>query len=286
MKLRSDLQRTPSEDLLGHLALRLTDRDRTICQLLSDHRVLTTDQIRDLVFGDKGHVRRRLVTLHRLAVIDRFRPHRETGSAPYHYVLGPMGAAVLAAQQGIDLADLGYRRDQALAIAHNQRLDHLVGVNGFFAALAAAARRRPDTKLVHWWSERRCAASWGEIVRPDSYGHWHENGADVDFFLEYDRGTEPLHRLVDKLDGYTDLQTATGVTTTRTLFWLQGPRREAGLRKLLAATPVPVATAHGASGHGPADPVWLQTGAVHPARQRLSQLRGSCAPLTTAALAG
>lgn len=240
---------------------------------LSDHRVLTTDQIRDLVFGDKGHVRRRLVTLHRLAVIDRFRPHRETGSAPYHYVLGPMGAAVLAAQQGIDLADLGYRRDKALAIAHNQRVDHLVGVNGLFAALAATARRRPDAKLVHWWSERRCAASWGEIVRPDSYGHWHDNGADVDFFLEYDRGTEPLDRLVDKLDGYTDLQSVTGVTTTCTLFWLPGPRREAALRKLVLRPQVPAATAHARPGQAPADAVWLPLGGARPMRQGRVALR-------------
>lgn len=270
MKLLSDSQRAPSEDLLSHLALRLTDRDRTICQLLWDHRVLTTDHIRDLVFGDQGHVRRRLVTLHRLAVLDRFRPHRETGSAPYHYVLGPMGAAVLAAHQGIDLTDLGYRRDKALAIAHNQRLDHLVGVNGFFAALAAHARRRPDTQLVHWWSERRCAASWGEIVRPDGYGHWREAGTDVDFFLEYDRGTEPLARLVDKLDGYTDLQTATGVNTTWILFWLPGPRREAALRKLLRRAPVPVATARPEGRSGPADEVWLPAGRA--GRHRLANL--------------
>jgi hypothetical protein len=236
--------------------------------------VLTTDHIRDLVFGDKGHVRRRLVTLHRLAVLDRFRPHRETGSAPYHYVLGPMGATVLAAHQGIDLTDLGYRRDKALAIAHNQRLDHLVGVNSFFAALASHARRRPDTALVHWWSERRCAASWGEIVRPDGYGHWREAGTDVDFFLEYDRGTEPLARLVDKLDGYTDLQTATGVNTTWILFWLPGPRREAALRKVLAAASVPIATTHAVSGHTPADAVWLPVKEARSARLRLAGLSG------------
>jgi len=46
---------------------------------------------------------------------------------------------VLAAERGIELRELGYRRDKALAIAHNQRLGHIVGVNGFFAALAAVA---------------------------------------------------------------------------------------------------------------------------------------------------
>ncbi|MDQ3451555.1 MAG: replication-relaxation family protein [Actinomycetota bacterium] len=121
-------------------------------------------------------------------------------------------------------------------------------------------------------SERRCAASWGEIVRPDSYGHWREAGTDVDFFLEYDRGTEPLNRLVDKLDGYADLRTATGVTTTWVLFWLPGYGREAALRKLLTSTPVPVATAHANPGSTPADAVWLSGKISHVGRQRLAEL--------------
>src|SRR5680860_1574702 len=123
----------------AQLAARLPDRDRRIIELLWEHRVLTTEHIRDLMFGHHGHVRRRLVTLHRLGVLDRFRPLQATGSAPFPYVLGPSGAAVLAAERGIELRELGYRRDKPLAIAHNPRLGHIVGVNGFFAALAAVA---------------------------------------------------------------------------------------------------------------------------------------------------
>lgn len=45
------------------------------------------------------------------------------------------------------------------------------------------------------------------IVRPDGYGRWHQDGREVDFFLEYDRGTEPLDRLAAKLAGYRKLTT-------------------------------------------------------------------------------
>src|SRR6266545_4699766 len=144
-----------------------------------------------------GH---RLVELARLQIVDRFRPLTQvgTGSAPYHYVLGQAGAAVLAAEQGIDLAALGYRRDQALAVAHTGRLlAQLVGVNGFFAALAQAARRRPDAKLVCFWPAARCAEPAGE----------------VDFFLEHDPGDTPAERLAGKLAGYHDLALGSRIAT-------------------------------------------------------------------------
>ncbi|MGH9005196.1 MAG: replication-relaxation family protein, partial [Acidimicrobiia bacterium] len=58
-------------------------------------------QLTDLAFPGTDTAEHRLVILHRLGVVDRFRPHRRHGSAPYHYVLGPAGAAVLAAERGL-----------------------------------------------------------------------------------------------------------------------------------------------------------------------------------------
>ncbi len=61
-----------------------------------------------------------------------------------------------------------------------------------------------------WWSERRCAAEWGDFVRPDAYGVWEEGGDRVEFFVEHDTGTETLARVAAKLDGYRDLAEAEG----------------------------------------------------------------------------
>jgi hypothetical protein len=259
--------RTPASADLALLAGRLTDRDRQLCRLLREHRVLTTSQIRDLAFGSLNVAQHRLVALARLGVLERFRPvwPHGGGSAPWHYVLGPAGAAVLAAEQAITPAQLGYRRDRTLAIAHSQRLGHQVGINGFFTTLAARARRHPTAALLAWWSERQCAERWGHVVRPDGYGRWHDQDGEVDFFLEYDTGTEPLDRLLAKVHAYTELATATDIDTP-VLFWLPGPGREATLHQALHRPQITVATATARIAPHPAGPVWLLAGEAGPRR--------------------
>jgi hypothetical protein len=255
---------------LAALTGRLTDRDRTVCRLLHQHRVLTTPQLIDLAFTSRNAAEHRLAILHQLGVLDRFRPHHTPGSAPYHYVLGPLGAALLAAEADQEPAQLGYRRDRTLALAHSQRLAHLLGVNSFFCALARAARQDPGAALEVWWSEQRCAAQWGRLVHPDGYGRWREQQTRVDFFLEYDRGSEPLGRLVGKLPGYLQLAQASEIATPL-LWWLPTPAREAAARQALSGSSLPVATATPHPDHTPAGPLWLP---LHTSgrRRRLAQL--------------
>ena len=118
------------------------------------------------------------------------------------------------------------RRGAAAVLAKSEHLGHLVGVNGFFTALVRSARQRTDATLATWWSERRCAAAWGEVVRPDGYGVWAEGGARLPFLLEYDNGTERLARLADKLPGYARLAGAAGYPTW-VLFRFPSTAREA-----------------------------------------------------------
>jgi hypothetical protein len=232
--------------------------------------VLTIHQLIQLAFSHPNTAQHRLQLLHRLGLVDRFRPHQTPGSAPYHYVLGPLGAALLAAHHDQDPALLGYRRDRTLALAHSQRLQHLVGVNGFFCALHHTARHHRDAALERWWSEQACAARWGRLVRPDGYGRWREHHRRVDFFLEYDRGTEAAQRLVGKLAGYLELADASGITTP-VLVWLPSRAREATVRQALAGTSLPVATATPDPSHSPAGPLWLPLQQSAP-RYRLAQL--------------
>jgi Replication-relaxation len=267
-------------DQIASLAGRLTDRDRSILRLVHEHRVFTTHQLAEVFFGSLDRAEHRLKQLTDAHVLARFRLHTRhgEGSAPYHYVLGPAGAGVLAAEQDTDVRRLGYRRDRALEVAHSQRLGHLVGVNGFFTALAGNARqrRRGGAMLAVWWSERRCHDRWGQIVRPDGYGRWRKHGTEVDFFLEYDRGTEPLDRLAAKLAGYQDLAAATEIATP-VLFWLPATGRESTVRQVLAsaagwgAVRFLVATASPALGHSPAEAVWLPLGCTQ-ARRHLIDL--------------
>jgi hypothetical protein len=262
--------RRSAAERLAALTGRLTDRDRTLCQLLHQHRVLTTPQLIDLAFASRNAAEHRLAILHQLGVLDRFRPHHTPGSAPYHYVLGPLGAALLAAEADQEPAQLGYRRDRTLALAHSQRLAHLLGVNSFFCALARAARQDPGAALEVWWSEQRCAAQWGRLVHPDGYGRWREQQTRVDFFLEYDRGSEPAGRLAAKLPGYLQLAQASEIATPL-LWWLPTPARETTARQALSGSSLPVATATPHPDHTPAGPLWLPLHTSGP-RHRLAQL--------------
>jgi len=268
--------------LLAEIAGRLTARDRWLLAMLHEHRVLTTTHITQLAFGTSRAATARMVILHRYQLADRFRPLAAAGSAPWHFVLGPAGAHVLAAQYALTPGQLGYRRDRALAAALSPRLGHDTSASGFFTALAAHARTTGNARLACWWSEHRCAALWGDLARPDGYGRWHEHGpggsCGTDFFLEYDTGAEDLPRLVSKLAGYQALAARTGITTP-VLFWLPGPRREAALHARLPAVSgdlVPVFTATPGTS-GPAGPVWLPAGQPGP-RLRLSQLAAARHP--------
>jgi hypothetical protein len=142
-------------------------------------------------------------------------------------------------------------------------------VNGFFCALHKTARLQSGAAVVAWWSERRCAAEWGELVRPDAYGIWEQDGRQVEFFLEHDTGTEALPRVAAKLDGYRDLADADGIARP-VLFWLTKPAREPGLRRALGKTALPVFTAV-AGADSPAEPLWLPLREEGP-RRRLIEL--------------
>jgi len=243
---------------------RLTARDRLLCRVLWEHRVLTTEQVCDLCFTSLVSTQHRLVALWRMGVLERFRPLRPTGSASWRYSLGPVGAAVVAAERGVEAPRPSVLRDRVVALAAHQRTTHTLGVNGYFCALHKAARERPDAEVVAWWSERRCAAEWGELVRPDAYGIWAERGSRAEFFLEHDTGTEPLSRVAAKLAGYCDLAEAEGGARPL-LFWLAQPGREPGLRRALQKSALPIATAAASIGN-PADAVWLPLGMEAPRR--------------------
>jgi hypothetical protein len=240
------------------LARRLTDRDRHILRAVARHRVLTAEQIAAVFFDGRRRAQQRLRELHRLQLLDRFEPLRPAwGRVPLHYVIGRLGAGVLAAEDGKD-PDQALRRwkaDRALVLGGSQRLFHTLGINAFYAALAGAARREPDCRLVDWMTEDECSAWADNIVAPDAYGAWSEGGRTVEFFLEYDRGTEALHRLADKLAGYETLETERGAATW-VLFAL-GPKREPGARRALAGATVPVVTARLDHLARPQDDLWL-----------------------------
>ncbi|RBQ17258.1 hypothetical protein DP939_25265 [Spongiactinospora rosea] len=258
-------RRQLDHDLLAQLTTRLTERDLWLLNLLHEHRVLTLPQITQLAFPSRRAAAHRLLTLYQHTAVDRFRPARPLGSAPHHYLLGPAGAAVLSQRHD---TDIGHRAEHVTALAHSAKLTHLVGCNGFFTALIAHSRNTTaspadgQSVLEQWWNEKRCAQSWGHTVQPDGYGRWRQSGRIVDFFLEYDTGSEPLARLTGKVHDYLELADATGIYHTAVLFALPSIRREHHLHDHLGhhgrSMPIPIATTNTAllTAHGPARAIW------------------------------
>lgn len=266
----------------------LTTRDLVLLGWLADHGVLTTEQIATGLFPSANFAQRRLRALMSKQLVDRFRPQRpDGGSYPYRWVLAQLGSDVMASQRG----ELMPRRDQARLrrwhLTSRANLPHLLGINDFFTQLAGYARTHPGAALRRWWSASRCqqtgaftghlgsgdrfdgaALAYRPRVRPDGHGIFTDRGASTAFFLEYDTGTEPLDRLVDKVTGYHDLARVTG-RLWPVLFWLPSAARERHLHDALSDARAGYPTATAVHGQGvrspstvtevpahPADPVW------------------------------
>ncbi|MEY9963350.1 hypothetical protein ABIA33_001383 [Streptacidiphilus sp. MAP12-16] len=260
-------RRTP----LSALASRLTARDLWLLDMLAEHTALTSHQITDLAFTGHRTANRRLALLHQLGLLDSFRLRLPVGSAPETYVLGQTGAQLLAVRHATTPAAVGWTTEHASRTAYNPNLAHDLGASTFFTQLAHT-RAEPDPtcgRLAAWWSEARCARSWGDLVRPDGQGRLTTGHRFVSFFLEYDTGTEALPRLAAKLDDYAQAAVMTGQRPL-VLFTLHSHRREANFHQRLAGHPalprVAVATcardlpATASDIHRPCEAVWLPVG--------------------------
>jgi hypothetical protein len=228
--------RAASEDALTRaLSARVTERDRAICRALYEHRVLTADQLCELCFDSIERARKRLAQLHELRVLERFRPYRQRGSHPYHYLLDRYGAQLIASERGLDVSELDWSQAGTLRLASSQQLRHQVQANGLVTRLAQALRATPGAALLEWRGQRRCAQTWGELVRPDAFVRLALAERQLELWLEYDRATEPHSRLQEKLDRYEELSLALERPITL-LLALPGGRREREIHRTLRTT--------------------------------------------------
>ncbi|MFF0123766.1 replication-relaxation family protein [Micromonospora arida] len=247
----------------------ITSRDRRLLQLLDDHQVLTTDQIHRMLFLARRTCQIRLGELAALGLLDRFRFARAGGgSHPWHWILGHQGHRFQAAAHRRPEPTVRTSRQSVDRLSANPNLTHLLMANEFFVRLTVHARQHPQARLDRWWSETTTTKQFRTITA-DGHGLWSVAEATVGFFLEADTGTEPLGRVVAKLDRYAQLIRRSGPRYP-VLLWLSSEQREEHLHQLLRCPrgDVPVATAtHDAD---PTEAVWLPAGAT--GRVRLAEL--------------
>ena len=209
------------------LWFRLVDRDRRLLALLSEHKVLTTNQIAAIEFRSVRRAQDRLRRLRELGVVFAFREsYLHGGTSQTRYALGYLGARLVAARHAEKPPAPKAYAERLERLALWPKLEHQLSVNDFFCALAALRnpsllremrREAGVTGLTQWWSEKRCTAFFVKYrsgaketrLRPDGYGCWEEHGHAVRFFLEHDTGTEALTKVTSKLDDYTTFRPTT-----------------------------------------------------------------------------
>ncbi len=201
---RALLSRVSPEDVFAS-ANWITERDLQICLDLYKHRVLTIHQLCDLHFTQPRKARERMLELYERGVVRRFQPQRSKGSAPFHYVLGELGAYIVAGYYDLDLKRIRQRTTSDQKLVHNSKLPHLLEVHDFFISLILGCRETRGHRLPRWWSESRCAKEWSDefAIRPDGQGILYGPEGRCSFLLELDRGTERGRKFAEKMNGFS-----------------------------------------------------------------------------------
>ncbi len=185
------------------LMRRLDARERAVLLAIYEHKVLVTEHLKAMFFGSLRRAQDRLRHLAQRGLIETWYPPqpRGMGKASGHHTLTESGAQVVASLRGIARSELRYLVRDEEDRQQDSYLAHRIGVNEFFCALIEAGRQKHGHGLAKWVPERTVRTSDGWI-RPDGFGVFlHPNGA-LDFYLEYDRGTETTRQLANKLAGY------------------------------------------------------------------------------------
>ena len=205
---RGRLSRITASDVLASTRW-FTPRDRQVCLDLYKHQVLAVHQIAKLHFPTPRKARERLLELTERGVLLRFQPQRSKGSAPFHYLLGELGAHIVSGFYGLEVKRLLTRlKEEDWQLAHSAKLPHLLETHDFFIALITRCREVYGFRLARWWSERRCLREWNSesgvdpMIRPDAHGILAGPSCEARFLLEVDRGTERGHRIAEKLESY------------------------------------------------------------------------------------
>jgi hypothetical protein len=181
----------------------LDARERAVLVTVYEHKVLVTEHLKAMFFGSLRRAQDRLRNLAQRGLIDTWYPPqpRRMGKASGHHTLTESGAQVVASLLGTARSELRYVVRNEEDREQDSYLAHRLGVDEFFCALIEAGRSIDGHGLAKWVPERTVKTSDGWI-RPDGFGVFLHPGGALDFYLEYDRGTETTRQLANKLAGY------------------------------------------------------------------------------------
>jgi hypothetical protein len=192
----------------------LQERDREIIRLVADYRVITSEEIQALIDGSHQAILRRLQKLYHGGYLDRPRHQLLRGNSKMVYALGQRGAPLINQESDgpaitVDWAE----KNRQIGLRY---LEHGLMVTRFRTALTLAARLRGDVVIEKWRQDQELRdavvvehADHRERIPvcPDAYfalrlTNEPQGSSRIHVFLEADRSTMTLKRMLTKLRGY------------------------------------------------------------------------------------
>ncbi len=224
--------------------IRITARDRQLLQKLSDYHILSTEQIRYLLYPSMNRARKRVLQLFRHGLLSRFvRPVRlGEGSSQYLYRPTRKGESLIH-------GDSHGTKRPTRTLTETQG-EHALRINDFRAALELAGRSRDDFSITFWKPDRDTKVTVPITTRqklrqvpvvPDGFFGLRIQDKDFFYMLEIDRATAPLTRIRTKLEAYLNLWQSKlllaglKIPTFRLLWITSGEQRLQNLLKVVQA---------------------------------------------------
>jgi hypothetical protein len=200
----------PTQAQLSRLHRTLNQRDLLILQSLHDYRYLNTLQVKELFFPSLRSCQMRLQFLKDLGLIYSWKVIETPGVRRRHSLLliSARGARVLADWHGDEARDYVERSHDARD--HCWHATHDLEANQFFVAVITQSRQQNDEGLLIWYGEEHVRAERRTTAReykspvptPDGCGVYLAASGRILFDLEWDRATESLARLRQKIGSY------------------------------------------------------------------------------------
>jgi len=227
----------PDRERIAALALATGATEKRLLDCLGRYPLLTTAEL-GVVLGVAPHFTRRAVErLLRIGLIVR---HGEEQDPEDRYCLTVLAIRLLALRDGVPfrrylqhapVTAMPEEPTHGLPTLLQQR-DHTVGTNSFFVSMLTRATEDRHLALWEGASEAVATFSWGgerRTVRPDGAGVVVYAGRTHRFFLEWDRGTERIAVLLEKLARYANYYRAwpsAGPSPATLLIACPSPQRE------------------------------------------------------------
>ncbi len=203
-------------EILAWLAWRVTPSQWQLLYLLLSHPLLATEELALLLSLQRSSVRCTLSALHQQGCLVAVKT-----TVGQRWYLAPRGLHLGAAANRVPLHAIAtvpaavptVEAPEPLGVVQRgvpwllEHIQHTAGVYTFFAHLAQAAKQQPDQALCWWETGARCERryrvneQWYNL-RPDALAAYTSGPRQVQFWLEWDRGTMNVRDLTVKFSAY------------------------------------------------------------------------------------